>query len=66
VRRDPTLVVASLLAKPPGWLHLQGAPPATTRPEFAARVLGSLLEAAAIDPAGRLCVDHTDLPAAVW
>ena len=37
-----------------------------TRAEFAARALGSMLEAAAADPARRLCVDHADLPAAVW
>lgn len=80
VQRDPALVLASLLAEPPGWLGLQGAPrraarrfgfdPATiaamTRAEFAARSLGAMLEAAAIDPAGRICIDHADLPAAVW
>ncbi|SPM33289.1 hypothetical protein MRAB57_1093 [Mycobacterium rhizamassiliense] len=80
VQRDPTRVLASLLAKPPGWLRLQTAPQqaaqrfgldpaavgAMTRPEFAARVLGSMLEGAATDPAGRLCVDYAELPAAVW
>lgn len=80
VQRDPTQVVASLLAKPPGWLRLQTAPhqaaqrfgldpaavAAMTRPEFAAHVLGAMLEAAATDLAGRLCVDHAQLPAAVW
>jgi hypothetical protein len=80
VQRDPARVVASLLAKPPGWLGLQAAPqgaarrfgldpaavPAMGRAEFAARALGAMLEAAAIDPARRLCIDHADLPAAVW
>jgi hypothetical protein len=37
-----------------------------TRAEFAARVLGAMLAAAAADPGGRLCIDHADLPAAVW
>jgi hypothetical protein len=36
------------------------------RAEFAARALGAMLEAAATDPAGRLCIDYADLPAAVW
>ncbi|MGO9152765.1 hypothetical protein [Mycobacterium sp.] len=40
--------------------------PAMTRAEFAARALGAMLEAAARDPARRLCIDHADLPAAVW
>ena len=40
--------------------------PAMTRAEFAARALGAMLEAAAADPARRLCVDQVDLPAAVW
>ncbi len=80
VQRDPARVLASLLAKPPGWLGLQSAPrraaqrfdldpaavPAMTRAEFAARALGAMLEAAATDPAQRLCIDHADLPAAVW
>ena len=80
VQRDPARVVASLLANPPGWLGLQAAPqraarcfgldpaavPAMTRAEFAARALGAMLEAAATDPAGRVCVDYADLPAAVW
>ena len=35
------------------------------RGEFAARALGAMLEAAASDPARRLCIDHVDLPAAV-
>ena len=67
VQRDPAHVVASLLAKPPGWLGLQGGPqqaarrfgldpaavPAMTRAEFAARALGAMLElAAAADPVG--------------
>ncbi len=80
VQRDPTRVLASLLATPPGWLGLQATPqraarrfgldqaavPAMARAEFAARALGAMLEAAATDPAGRLCIDHADLPAAVW
>ncbi len=80
VQRDPAYVLASLLAKPPGWLGLQAAPqraarcfgldpaevPAMTRVEFAARALGAMLEAAATDRAQRLCVDHANLPAAVW
>ena len=37
-----------------------------TRAEFAARALGAMLEAAASDPARRLCIDHADLPDAVW
>ena len=80
VQRNPAHVLASLLAKPPGWLGLQAAPRqaalrfgldpaavgAMTRPEFAAAALGAMLDAAALDPAGRLCVDHPELPAAVW
>lgn len=80
VQRDPALVLASLLAKPPGWLRLQSQPqraarrfgldaatgPAMARAEFAARALGAILEAATADPARRLCVDHADLPAAMW
>jgi hypothetical protein len=80
VQRDPVRVLASLLAEPPGWLDLQAAPrraarrfgldpdavPAMTSTEFAARALGAMLEAAATDPARRLCIDHADLPAAVW
>jgi hypothetical protein len=80
VQRDPTRVLASLLANPPGWLDVQTAPPqaewlfghdpaavpAMTRAEFAARTLGSLLESAATDPVHRLCIDHADLPAAGW
>jgi hypothetical protein len=80
VQRDPAHVLASLLANPPGWLGLQAAPqhaarrfgldpaavPAMTRAEFAARALGSMLEAAAMDPAGRRCIDYVDLPEAVW
>ncbi len=80
VQRDPVQVLASLLADPPGWLGLQtdssrAAPrfgldpttiPAMPRSEFAARALGAMLEAAAADPARRLCVDHADLPDAVW
>jgi hypothetical protein len=80
VQREPTHVLASLLAKPPGWLRLQAAPqqaalrfgldpaaaPAMARAEFAARALGAMLEAAASDPVRRLSIDHADLPAAVW
>src|ERR1700677_4870795 len=80
VQREPARVLASLLAEPPGWLGLQAAPqraarrfgldpaavPAMGRAEFAARALGAMLEAAATDPARRLCIDHADLPAAVW
>ena len=80
VQRDPTRVLASLLANPPGWLGLQATPqraarlfgldpaavPGMTRVEFTARAVGAMLEAAAADPAWRLCIDHADLPAAVW
>jgi hypothetical protein len=80
VQRDPARVLASLLAKPPGWLEVQAEPPlaarlfgldpatvpAMTRAEFAARALGAMLEAAATDPTRRLCIDHAGLPAAVW
>ncbi len=80
VQRDPARVLASLLANPPGWLGIQAAPqraatrfgldpiavPAMTRTEFAAGALGAMLEAAATDPARRLCIDHADLPHAVW
>ena len=80
VQRDPARVLASLLAEPPGWLGLQAAPrqaarrfgldpaavPAMGRAEFAARALGAMLEAAATDPARRLCIDHAELPDAVW
>jgi hypothetical protein len=80
VQRDPAHVVASLLANPPGWLGRQAALPAAaqvfgidpgaaaamTRPEFAARALGAMLESAATDPGRRLCIDHADLPAAIW
>jgi hypothetical protein len=80
VQRDPAHVVASLLANPPGWLGHQAAlPPAArlfgldgsaaqgmTRAEFTARALGAMLWSAATDPGRRLCIDHADLPAAVW
>jgi hypothetical protein len=81
VQRDPARVLASLLAEPPGWMRLHNWPqsaaqrfgfdpaavPAMARVEFAARALGAMLEAASTtDPAGRLCIDHADLPAAVW
>jgi hypothetical protein len=80
VQRDPARVLASLLAEPPGWLGLQAEPlhaarlfgldqatvPGMDRAEFAARVLGAMLEAAASDSPGPLCIDHADLPAAAW
>ena len=80
VQRDPAQVVASLLAAPPGWLGHQAPPPQTarhfgidpaiastmTRAEFAARALGAMLFSAATGPARRVCVDHAELPAAVW
>jgi hypothetical protein len=80
VQRDPVRVLASLLAEPPGWFGLQGRPyraarvfgfnpaavPAMSRVEFAARVLGAMLDAAAAGPERRLLVDYADLPAAVW
>ena len=80
VQRDPARVVASLLANPPGWLGLGAVPtqtalrfgvdpaalPTMTRPEFAARALGAMLLSAAASPGRRICVDHADLPAAVW
>ncbi len=80
LQRDPVRVLASLFAEPPGWLGLQARPgraaqlfgldaaalPAMSRVEFAARVLGAMLDAAASDPGGRLLIDYADLPAAVW
>jgi hypothetical protein len=81
VQRDPERVLTSLLAEPPGWMRLQDWPqgakqrfgidpatvPAMTRTEFAAHALGAMLEAAvATDPTGRLCVDHAELPDAIW
>jgi hypothetical protein len=80
VQRDPAHVLASLLAEPPGWLGLQAAPrraarrfgldpaavPGMARAEFTARALGAMLEAAATDPAQRICIDYAELPAAVW
>jgi len=80
LQRDPVHVLASLLAQPPGWLGLQARPgraaqlfgldpaalPAMSRAEFAARVLGAMLGAAATDPDQRLLIDYADLPAAVW
>jgi hypothetical protein len=81
VQRDPARVLTSLLAEPPGWLRLQDWPqaakqrfgidpaavPAMTSAEFGAHALGAMLESAAdADPAGRLCVDHAELPEAVW
>ncbi len=80
VQRDPERVISSLLAEPPGWLGLQHAPdrainvfgfdpataPGMTAAEFAGRALRAMLEAAAADPQRRICIDHADLPAAVW
>ena len=80
VQRDPAKVVASLLANPPGWLghHVPplqtalrfgidpAAVPTMPRAEFAARALGAMLSSASAGPARRLCIDHADLPAAVW
>jgi hypothetical protein len=81
VQRDPVRVLSSLLAEPPGWLRLQDWPqrakqrfgldpatvPAMSRAEFAAHALGAMLAAAAVaDPAARLCIDHAELPDAVW
>ncbi|MFZ0714947.1 hypothetical protein [Mycobacterium sp.] len=81
VQRDPARVLASLLAEPPGWLRFQSWPqqanqrfgldpaavPAMTRATFAAHAIGSMLEAAvAAEPAARLCIDHTELPDAIW
>ncbi len=80
VQRDPAEVVASLLATPPGWLG-HHVPPAQTalrfgidpavaatmpRAEFVARALGAMLFSASAGPAKRLCVDHSQLPDAVW
>jgi len=80
VQRDPADVVASLLAAPPGWLGHQ-VPPAQTalrfgidpaavatmpRAEFVARALGAMLFSASAGPPRRICVDHSELPAAVW
>ena len=36
------------------------------RVEFAARVLGAMLDAAATDPGRQLLIDYADLPGAVW
>ena len=80
VQRDPVRVLASLFAEPPGWLGLQGRPhgaarlfgldpaavPAMSPVEFAARVLGAMLDAAGTDPGRRLLIDYADLPVAVW
>jgi hypothetical protein len=80
LQRDPVHVLASLLAQPPGWFGLQDRPhrvarlfgldpaavPDMPRVEFAARVLGAMLGAAATDPDQRLLIDYADLPAAVW
>jgi hypothetical protein len=80
VQRDPAQVLASLLAKPPGWLGYQVPPlqtalrfgidpvavPTMTREEFAARALGSMLRSASSGPPRRICVDHAELPSAVW
>jgi hypothetical protein len=80
VQRDPSHVVASLLANPPGWLEGQAALPRAarlfgldpaaaqvmTRAEFTARALGAMLWSAATNPGLRVCIDHADLPAAIW
>jgi hypothetical protein len=80
VQRHPARVLASLLATPPGWLGVRADPPRAARlfgldpaavpvmthVEFAARALGAMLAAAATDPIRRLCIDHAELPAAVW
>ncbi|UMB67608.1 hypothetical protein [Mycobacterium paraterrae] len=80
VQRDPAQVVASLLAGPPRWLGEHTPPaetalrfgidpadvPAMSRAEFVARALGAMLWSASAGPAGRICVDHAELPAAVW
>lgn len=80
VQRDPAEVVASLLATPPGWLghHVPpvqtavrfgidpAAVPTMPRAEFVARALGAMLFSASAGPARRLCVDHAELPTAVW
>ncbi|MDT7733669.1 MAG: hypothetical protein QOE12_843 [Mycobacterium sp.] len=80
VQRDPAEVIASLLATPPSWLGDQALPPQTarhfgidpaavstmTRAEFTARALGAMLFSAAAGPARRVCVDHVELPSAVW
>lgn len=78
VQRDPSRVVASLLARPPGWLGQHEPPVQTARlfgigpeptlslEEFCARAIGAMLHSAAVGPWRRLCVDYADLPAAVW
>jgi hypothetical protein len=80
VQRDPLDVMASLLAKPPGWLGLGAVPPQTARRfgldpatvpasgrvEFTARALGAMLWSAAAGPGRRLCIDYSELPAAAW
>jgi hypothetical protein len=80
VQRDPAQVVASLLAMPPGWLGEHAPPvqtalrfgidpaavPGMTKAEFAARALGAMLFSASTGPARRICVDHAELPTAVW
>lgn len=80
VQRDPVRVLASLLAEPPGWLGNRAAlgraaqhfgidqelVPTMSRAEFAGRALGAMLDAAAGDPAGRLVLDHAELPEAGW
>jgi hypothetical protein len=80
VQRDPVRVVASLLAEPPGWLGPRAAidkvaqlfgidravAPTMERAEFASRALGTMFEAAEHNSAGRLVIDHADLPHAAW
>jgi hypothetical protein len=80
VQRDPVQVLASLMAKPPGWLGLGPVQPQTARRfgldpvavppsarvEFTARALGAMLWSAATDPGERLSIDYADMPAAIW
>jgi hypothetical protein len=80
VQREPVRILASLFVEPPGWLGLQGRPhqagrlfgldpaavPEMSRVEFAARVLGAMLDAAIPDPRLRLLIDYAELPSAVW
>lgn len=82
VQRNPVEVMASLLARAPGWLgedrfplqarSIFGIDPEETAalgPEaFCARVLNQLLAAAIrhTDPESTLYVDYTELPDAIW
>jgi len=76
LQRDPTVIAASLLARPPGWLGLWQDPAAwpifglarapASSEEFCVAALASLFAAArAIDGRG-LHLDYADLPAAAW